>query len=456
MGSIKRVLVANRGEIAVRIIRAAFDEGIETVVATSTADRESLAARLADHAVTIGPASSSASYLSVPAVINAAVAMGCDAIHPGYGFLSERPELAIACEENGIIFVGPSVDSLRRGGDKTASRDLAESLGIPVSQAVAPGDDVVLQVAALGYPVLVKAAAGGGGRGMKLVRDESELLAAIENGTREALEAFGDGRVFIEKFIERGRHIEVQILGDGEGEVIHLGERDCSVQRRYQKVVEEAPAIGLDDELRGQLHASAVALGRELKYRGAGTVEFLVDSVRGGFHFLEINTRVQVEHPVTEMITGVDIVRQQLRIAGGDGLGITQEQVTMTGHAIECRITSEDPSRDFMPTPGLVADWFPPQGTEVRVDTHVYPGYVVPPFYDSLLAKLICGGATRDEALRTTERALRHFTVSGISTNRDLLIDLVGHPEFLDGAVSTRWLENTFMATWKPEGASVG
>jgi acetyl-CoA carboxylase, biotin carboxylase subunit len=452
MTRIRRLLVANRGEIAVRILRAGFDEGMTTAVVTSEADRASLPALLADRAVTIGPGPAPESYLRVDAVINAALLLGCDAIHPGYGFLSERPELAQACEENGIVFVGPSVDSLVRGGDKTASRNLARSLGVPVSEGVEPeGDDdaVLAQVEEIGYPVLIKAAAGGGGRGMKLVRSATELLPAMEAGTSEALQAFGDGRVFIERFVERGRHIEVQVLGDGEGGVVHLGERDCSVQRRYQKIIEEAPAIALSDELRAAIHASAVTLCRELRYRGAGTVEFLVDTERGTFSFLEINTRVQVEHPVTETITGVDVVREQLAIAGGEGLRVAQDDVATHGHAIECRITSEDPFRSFLPTPGTVTTWVEPQGSQVRVDTHVFPGYVVPPYYDSLLAKLICWGEDRAEALAVTARALDHFLVEGIRTNIPILRDIIRDERFREGAVSTRWLETEFMPDWE-------
>ncbi|MBX9472363.1 MAG: ATP-grasp domain-containing protein [Chryseoglobus sp.] len=450
-----RLLVANRGEIAVRIIRAAFDEGIETVAVISDADRDSLAAKMADRAVVIGPAQASASYLSVEAVVNAAIATGCDAVHPGYGFLSERPELALACDENGLTWVGPSVDSLRRGGDKSTARTLAKSLGIPVAEGVEPSSDaegLLEHVRAIGYPVLIKASAGGGGRGMRLVADEAALLSAIEQGGREAQEAFGDGRVFVERFVERGRHVEVQILGDGRGGVIHLGERDCSVQRRYQKIVEEAPAFGLSDELRNGLHASAVALGRELNYLGAGTVEFLVDVVRGDYFFLEINTRVQVEHPVTEMVTGIDIVRQQLRLAQGAELP-DQEDIVVRGHAIECRLTSEDPARDFMPTPGRVTEWVAPQGTDVRVDTHLFPGYIVPPYYDSLLAKIIVRGANREEAIATTSRALQRVRVDGISTNLSLLEAVVTDPAFAAMGVTTRWLEADFMPKWSDGGS---
>ncbi|MCG3754013.1 acetyl/propionyl/methylcrotonyl-CoA carboxylase subunit alpha [Amycolatopsis sp. Poz14] len=449
---INRLLVANRGEIAVRIIRAAFDEGIETVAVTSQADRDSLPAKLADRAVVIGPASAGRSYLDVTAVVSAALATGCDAIHPGYGFLSEQPALANACAENDLVFVGPSVDSLVRGGDKTASRELAKSLGIPVSEAVEPAADQTSTVelaAALGYPLIVKAAAGGGGRGMTLVHTDDELLAAIERGTREAQEAFGDGRVFVERFVTSGRHVEVQILGDGRGGVVHLGERDCSVQRRYQKVVEEAPASGLPGGLRTRLHESAVALGRELRYLGAGTVEFLVDVERGSYFFLEINTRVQVEHPVTEMLTGIDIVRAQLRLAQGGPLP-AQADIELTGHAVEVRLTSEDPSRSFLPTPGRVTEWVAPQGSDVRVDTHLFPGYVVPPYYDSLLAKIIARGATREEAFATSARALRHVRVKGVQTNLGLLADLVTDPDFTAGPVTTRWLETAFMPSWKP------
>jgi acetyl-CoA carboxylase biotin carboxylase subunit len=449
---ISSLLVANRGEIAVRILRAGFDEGMETAVVTSTADRDSLPARLADRAITIGPGPAGESYLVVEKVIAAAKALGADAIHPGYGFLSEQPALAEQCEANGIVFVGPSVDSLVRGGNKTASRHLAVSLGVPVSAGAEPetDDDVFLaQVAEIGYPVLIKAAAGGGGRGMKLVREADELPSARDTAVREAEQAFGDGRVFVERFVEHGRHVEVQVLGDGEGRVIHLGERDCSIQRRYQKVIEEATAPDLAPELRSQIHAAAVALCSELQYRGAGTVEFLVDSDRQTFSFLEINTRVQVEHPVTEAVTGVDIVREQLAIAAGRGLRLTQEDVAFRGHAIECRITCEDPYRSFMPTPGQVTTWVQPQGEGIRVDTHVYPGYVIPPYYDSLLAKLICWGETREEALSLTRRALDHFHVEGVSTNIGILKDIVADRAFASGAVTTRWLETDFLPKWQ-------
>jgi acetyl-CoA carboxylase, biotin carboxylase subunit len=449
---IRTLLVANRGEIAVRVIRAGFDEGMTTAVVTSAADRDSLPAHLADRAINIGPAPASQSYLVVEKIIAAARALGADAIHPGYGFLSEQPALAEACTANDIIFVGPSVDSMVRGGDKVASRELAASLGVPVSEGVPPEKDHAAfkaQVAAVGYPVLIKAAAGGGGRGMKLVRQESELIAARDTAVYEAQQAFGDGRVFVERFVEHGRHVEVQVLGDGEGNVIHLGTRDCSIQRRYQKVIEEAPAPDLPGDLRERIHASAVALCSELRYSGAGTVEFLVDTDRDTFSFLEINTRVQVEHPVTEAVTGVDIVREQLAIADGRGLRVSQTGVDFTGHAFECRITCEDPRRSFMPTPGTITKWIAPQGTGVRVDTHAFPGYTVPPHYDSLLAKLICWGESREEALELTRRALDHFIVEGIRTNISILRDLVKDSKFARGAVTTQWLETVFLPKWQ-------
>ncbi|WP_454688912.1 acetyl-CoA carboxylase biotin carboxylase subunit [Achromobacter aloeverae] len=449
---IETLLVANRGEIAVRVIRAGFDEGMKTAVVTSAADRDSLPAQLADRAINIGPAPASQSYLVVDKIIAAARALGADAIHPGYGFLSEQPALAEACAAHGIVFVGPSVDSMIRGGDKVASRNLAASCGVPVSEGVPPEQDNAAfkaQAAAIGYPVLIKAAAGGGGRGMKLVRQESELIDARDTAVYEAQQAFGDGRVFVERFVEHARHVEVQVLGDGEGNVIHLGTRDCSIQRRYQKVIEEAPAPDLSDDLRNRIHASAVALCSELKYTGAGTVEFLVDTDRDSFSFLEINTRVQVEHPVTEAVTGVDIVREQLAIADGEGLRMAQADVGFSGHAVECRITCEDPRRSFMPAPGTITKWVVPQGAGVRVDTHAFPGYTVPPHYDSLLAKLICWGETREKALELTRRALDHFIVEGISTNIEILRDLVRDPEFSQSAVTTQWLETKFLPAWQ-------
>lgn len=449
--SLRRVLVANRGEIAVRIIRACADEGLETVVAVSAADVESLPAFLADRAVVIGPASAAESYLDVDRVLAAAVNTGCDALHPGYGFLSERPELAAACEEHGVVFVGPSAEMIQRGGDKVVARELARGLGVPVgagSESVASGEEAAEVAAEVGYPVILKAAAGGGGKGMVLVHDPAEVAAQFEAASLSALSAFGDGRVYVERYITNARHVEVQILADRAGNVVHLGERDCSYQRRYQKLVEEGPASDLPDALRAGLHDAAVAIARELKYVGAATVEFVVDLDTRDFSFLEINTRVQVEHPVTEMITGVDIVREQLRVAGGAPLSFRQDDVALSGHAIECRVNAEVPEEGFRPSPGRLERWVAPPGTYVRVDTHCYPGYLVPPYYDSLLAKVIAWGADRDEAVRRMDHALAHLRVEGVATTVPFHQAVIRHPDFVARRVNTRWVEEVFIPQW--------
>jgi acetyl-CoA carboxylase, biotin carboxylase subunit len=446
-----KVLVANRGEIAARVIRACFDEGVTSVLAVSDADAESLPARTADAVVGIGPASAAASYLNVGAVVSAALLTGCDAIHPGYGFLSERPELAEQCARHGITFVGPPADAIRRGGDKIAARELARSLGIPVGagsgsvSTVAAASEVADRV---GYPVLLKAAAGGGGRGMRRVDAPAQLAEAVAGASTEAEGAFGDGRLYVEHYVERARHVEVQVLADRFGTTVHLGDRDCSFQRRYQKLVEEAPASAVPAELRRRIGESAVALMRALHYVGAGTVEFLVDVEQDTYAFLEVNTRVQVEHPVTEMVTGIDIVREQLRIAAGEPLSFGQADVATSGHAIEFRINAESPHHGFAPSPGTLARWTPPAGAGIRVDTHCFPGYTIPPHYDSLLAKLICHGATRDEALALATRALDAFDVAGVDTTLELHRALVRHPDVRGHRVTTRWVEDTFLRTW--------
>ena len=445
---LRRVLVANRGEIAVRVVRACADEGIESVVTVSEVDRDSRAALVADRAVCIGPASATASYLDIPRVVAAALGTGCDAIHPGYGFLSERPELPETCADNGLVFVGPSADTIRRGGDKAAARQLATSLGIPVGA----GSDTIADAATarevadrVGYPVVLKAAAGGGGRGMVLVEDADTVGPAFEGASREAQAAFGDGRMYLERFITRARHVEVQVLADTHGSVVHLGERDCSAQRRYQKLVEEAPATAVPIEVRRELRDAAVALARALDYVGAGTVEFVVDAESGDYAFLEVNTRVQVEHPVTEMVTGIDIVRAQLQIAGGRPLPFTQDDVRLDGHAVEVRINAEDPYRGFAPGPGTVSRWVEPVGGGLRIDTHCFGGYRIPPHYDSLLAKMIAHGADRDEALRRLDRGLRRLVVDGVPTTVPMLLALIEAPEFRAGTHHTRWVEQELM-----------
>lgn len=449
-----RVLVANRGEIAMRIIRACDDEGIESVVVVSEADRCSAPALMADRSVCIGPAAAGASYLDIDRIMSAARVTGCDAIHPGYGFLSERPELAMACEEAGIRLVGPSSAVIREGGDKIQARAMAAAQGVPVgsgTSAVSGVAEAVMLADRVGYPVLLKAAAGGGGRGMVKVSDREQLGTAFETASREAEVAFGDGRMYLEHFVTRARHVEVQILGDAHGGLVHLGTRDCSVQRRYQKVVEEGPARAVADSVLRDMEDAAIRLGRGLGYVGAGTVEFIVDAETGLFAFLEINTRVQVEHPVTEMLTGVDIVREQLRVAAGAPLSVEQHDVRIDGHVIECRLNCEDPSRGFAPTPGTVTGWLAPQGAHIRVDTHVYTGYTVPPYYDSMLAKVLARGRDRDEARQRMDRLLSKLIVKGVPTNRNLLRAVVMSEEFERDAHHTRWLEDDMLPTWLAE-----
>jgi acetyl-CoA carboxylase biotin carboxylase subunit len=475
----RRVLVANRGEIAVRVIRTCRRLGIETVLTVSDADAESVPARLADKVAAIGPSPAAASYLDVDAVVGAAVAAGADAMHPGYGFLSENARLARACAAADVVFIGPAPETLAASGDKLAAREHAVAAGLPVlpggqvggvsrkresigavghtanddlegpgaagTGGVSGADEADLARAAglaarIGFPVLVKAAGGGGGRGLRVVRDPGELGHAVAVASAEAEAAFGDGRVYLERYVSPARHVEVQLLGDGQ-RVVHLGTRDCSVQRRYQKLIEEAPAPLLGDGLRGRLHAAAVALGEHLRYRGAGTVEFLVDPEREEFYFLEVNARIQVEHPVTEAITGLDLVEEQIAIAEGRPLRVRQEDVAFAGHAIECRINAEDPRRDFLPSPGTITGAVFPAGTGVRVDTHIQAGATVPPHYDSLLAKVIGHGADRGEALATLRGALDRCAVDGVVTNLDMHRGLLADAEFGKGGVDTGYLE---------------
>lgn len=445
----KRVLVANRGEIAVRIIKACFDEGIESVLVVSEADTQSLAARLADHVVVIGPPSATDSYLDVGRVIQAALNSGCDALHPGYGFLSERPTLVEACEENGIIFIGPSAAVMRGSGDKLLARAMADSIGIPTGKGTRGLVDVAEAVQAAdeldAYPLLLKASAGGGGRGMTIVRRSEDLLEGFARSSSEALRAFGDGTVYLEPYIERARHIEVQLLADSHGNVRHLGERDCSAQRRYQKIIEEAPSLGLPDDLIGRIRAAAVRLAESLNYVGAATCEFLVDVQRETFVFLEVNARVQVEHPVSEAVTGIDIVREQIRIARGEVISFAQEDVVISGHALECRINAENVAAGFIPTPGIVTEWTIPQGTGVRVDTFMHDGAVVPPYYDSLIAKIIVHAPTREEAIAKMAAVLRKSRVTGISTTIDLQLDIMNDHTFRTEPITTKWLEESFL-----------
>ena len=446
---VNKVLVANRGEIAVRIIRTCKELGIQTVAVYSEADRDSMHARLADRAVCIGPPSASKSYLQQATLIGVAKATGADAIHPGYGFLAENAEFAALCEAQGLVWIGPAAPLIRRMGNKAEARRTAAQVGVPVI----PGSETILADAAaavqtarkLGYPVLLKASAGGGGRGMRQVCAEHEMQRNFEQARSEAQSAFGDGSLYLEKFLTGVRHIEVQILGDGRGTVVHLGERDCTLQRRHQKLVEEGPSL-LSPVLRRQLTEAAVRLGETTRYRGAGTVEFVFDPESQQAYFIEVNCRIQVEHPVTEGITGIDIVSEQLRVAGGEALSFVQADVSPRGHAIECRINAEDAAENFRPRPGTLTAFSPPGGMGVRVDTHCYSGYVVPPHYDSLLAKLVVTAPDRGQALRRMRRALGEFVVAGIPTTIPFLLQVLDTPDFVSNRIHTRWIEETLMA----------
>ena len=442
--TMQRVFVANRGEIAVRIIRACQGMGLKTVIGVSEADRDSLPARMADRAVCIGPASSGASYLNIDAVVTAAVGTGCDALHPGYGFLAENAALADLCEAQGITFVGPKAQTIRSLGDKISARAIAQKAGVPVvpgRDRLASHDEALVAAEEIGFPVLLKAAAGGGGRGMQVVREKGALLHAFDTARAEAHAAFGNDTLYMERFIGSARHVEVQVLGDSHGNVIHLGERDCTLQRRHQKIVEEGPATALAAEVVGRMRHAAVELARSVRYEGAGTVEFIYDRTLEEFYFLEVNTRIQVEHPVTELLTGVDLVAQQLRIAAGAPLALTQNEVRLSGHAIECRINAEAATEGFRPSPGGIVTWAPPSGPGIRLDTHCHAGYVVPPFYDSLLAKLIVTGTDRADALARMRAALAGFTIEGIDTTLPFLRALLDMPDVASDAVSTGWVE---------------
>ena len=442
--TISRVLVANRGEIALRVIRACRALGIESVLAVSEADRESLPAKMSDRVVCIGPARAAESYLKVEAIISAALGSGADAVHPGYGFLAERPELAEACVEGKIKFIGPSAENIRRMGNKLLARGLARNYGIPLipgSEKVGNFKEAALVAKEVGFPILLKAAAGGGGRGIKIVTESGEIQGAFETAAAEARAAFGDETLYVERYIPNARHIEVQILGDSFGNVIHVGERDCSLQRRHQKVIEEAPAYALSGPLREEIRKAAVVIAKNIGYENAGTIEFILDQDSEKFYFLEMNTRIQVEHPVTEAITGIDLVQEQIRIADGHALSFSQTQVEFSGHAIECRITAESAQDGFRPCPGSITEWHPSDGADIRVDSHGYAGYAVPPFYDSLLAKLIVHGENRVKTVARMQEALAGFIVSGIDTTIPFLRMLVCQLDYIKGKVNTRWLE---------------
>lgn len=440
---LEKVLIANRGEIALRILRACKELGIKTVAVHSTADRELMHLSLADESVCIGPAPATQSYLQIPAIIAAAEVTGATAIHPGYGFLAENADFAEQIERSGFTFVGPTAEVIRLMGDKVSAKDAMKRAGVPTvpgSDGPLPEDEeTALAIAReVGYPVIIKAAGGGGGRGMRVVYDESELIKSAKLTRTEAGAAFGNPMVYLEKFLTNPRHEEVQVLSDGQGNAIHLGDRDCSLQRRHQKVIEEAPAPGIDEKARQEVFARCVQACIEIGYRGAGTFEFLYEN--GRFYFIEMNTRVQVEHPVSEMVTGVDIVKEMLRIASGEKLSIRQEDVVIRGHALECRINAEDP-KTFMPSPGKVKHFHAPGGNGVRVDSHLYSGYSVPPNYDSLVGKVITYGADRDEALARMRNALDELIVDGIKTNTELHKDLVRDAAFCKGGVNIHYLE---------------
>jgi acetyl-CoA carboxylase biotin carboxylase subunit len=451
---IRRILIANRGEIAVRIMRTCRALGIETVLAASAADRDSVPARFADRTVCIGPARPGDSYLKVEAIVHAALGTKADAIHPGYGFLSERAALAQACEAEGVIFIGPTAKQIRSVGDKLQARAEAQAANVPVvpGGAVASVDEAVAMARGIGAPLLVKAVGGGGGRGMKRVDRLEDLPGMMELASAEAGAAFGDARVYIERYVASGRHVEVQVLGDGNGRVIHLGERDCSVQRRYQKLIEETPAPGLTPALRSALHAAAVRFAERLSYRGAGTVEFLVDTAQNAFYFLEMNARIQVEHPVTEAVTGVDLIAEQIAVADGAGLRLTQDSIRTQGCAIECRVNAEDPAHDFRPSPGTVLEAQWPAGEGIRVDTHIASGSRVPPFYDSLMGKIIAHGADRAAALARLRAAIASTRIHGVSTNLAFHITVLDNAEFQAGGIDTGFVTRLLEAkASKPE-----
>ena len=444
----KRVLIANRGEIAVRIIKACEESDLETILAVSEADQDSLPARLADKVVCVGPPQVTQSYLNIPMIIAAAKGTAADAIHPGYGFLAENPALPKACEDNGIVFIGPRSETMRALGGKISARKLAKECGVPINE----GSDGLADLSALeakaeeiGFPVLIKASAGGGGRGMRIVNEPKGLKSAFHMASSEAQQAFGDPTLFVERYVQNARHVEVQILGDNFGRVVHLGQRDCSSQRRHQKVVEEALPFGLPDKLTKGISTAAVALAKGINYNSAGTVEFLVDMDRNQFYFMEVNTRIQVEHPVTEEITGVDLVREQIRLAFGNTLSLKQSDIQFRGHAIECRITAEDARNDFMPTPGRITRFAVPSGDHVRVDTHCYQGYVITPYYDSLIGKLIATGDDRNHALANLKAALAEFQIEGVRSNIPFLQYLIDRPEFATGKINVKWIETSVL-----------
>ncbi|MGM7681514.1 acetyl-CoA carboxylase biotin carboxylase subunit [Cytobacillus sp. Hm23] len=442
---IKKLLIANRGEIAVRIIRACTELGIETVAVFSEADRDALHVQMADEAYCIGPTASKDSYLNFTNIISVATLTGSDAIHPGYGFLAENADFADLCRECNITFVGPSPEAITKMGTKDVARETMKEADVPIvpgSQGIINStDEAVLLANDIGYPVIIKATAGGGGKGIRVAADEQELIKGINITQQEAATAFGNPGVYIEKYVQDFRHVEIQVLADNFGNVIHLGERDCSIQRRLQKLVEETPSPALNEEIRERMGNAAVKAAAAVNYSGAGTVEFIFDYNENAFYFMEMNTRIQVEHPVTEMVTGVDLIKEQIRVASGEKLAYTQEDITYTGWAIECRINAENPEKNFMPSPGRINMYLPPGGYGVRVDSAAYPGYMIPPYYDSMIAKLITYGKTRDEAIDRMKRALKEFVIDGIHTTIPFHMNLLEHEKFVEGNFNTKFLE---------------
>ncbi len=448
---VEKVLIANRGEIALRIVRSCRELGIATVAVFSTVDKKALHVQLADEAVCVGDSLSNKSYLNIPNILAAATSRGVDAIHPGYGFLAENDKFAEMCNDHGIVFIGPSPKAIRSMGDKSTAKETMEAVGVPTvpgSQGLLSNVDEAYKLAdEIGYPVIIKATAGGGGRGMRLVENSDNLEKMFKAAQGEAEAAFGNDGLYMEKFIKKPRHVEIQILADRSGNVVHLGERDCSVQRRHQKLLEESPSPAINTELRKKMGNAAIAAAKSIGYEGAGTVEFLVDD-ENNFYFMEMNTRIQVEHPVTEMVTGVDLIAEQIKIASGAKLEFTQDDIHLNGHAIECRINAEDPSHNFRPSPGKITGWLPPGGPGVRVDSHVYTGYEIPPFYDSLIGKLIVWGKDRNTAIKRMNRALNECAVTGIPTTINFHLTLLNKSKFKQGKIHTKYVEEELLPNY--------
>jgi len=448
---VEKVLIANRGEIALRIVRSCRELGIATVAVFSTVDKKALHVQLADEAVCVGDSLSNKSYLNIPNILAAATSRGVDAIHPGYGFLAENDKFAEMCNDHGIVFIGPSPKAIRSMGDKSTAKETMEAVGVPTvpgSKGLLSNVDEAYKLADdIGYPVIIKATAGGGGRGMRLVENSDNLEKMFKAAQGEAEAAFGNDGLYMEKFIKKPRHVEIQILADRSGNVVHLGERDCSVQRRHQKLLEESPSPAINTELRKKMGNAAIAAAKSIGYEGAGTVEFLVDD-DNNFYFMEMNTRIQVEHPVTEMVTGVDLIAEQIKIASGANLEFNQDDIQLNGHAIECRINAEDPSHNFRPSPGQITGWLPPGGPGVRVDSHVYTGYEIPPFYDSLIGKLIVWGKDRNTAIKRMNRALNECAVTGIPTTINFHLTLLNKSKFKQGKIHTKYVEEELLPNY--------